>query len=55
MEGLSNYYNMDGKLRTAIKLILELLRVSKDEEEKHQLAQAHNLLMNILTNKEKHL
>ena len=53
MEGLSNSYIMVSKLRTSIKLILEMLRTSKDDETKHQLTQAHNILMDLLLKQRK--
>lgn len=55
MEGLCNCYIMVIKLRLAIKLVLELLAMSKDDEEKHTLTLIHNELMDILLRKEKHL
>ena len=46
---------MKAKLRTAIKLVLELLRISEDKEDKNKLTQAHNLLMDVYQKNERQL
>ena len=46
---------MKAKLRTAIKLVLELLRTSEDKEDKNKLTQAHNLLMDVYQKNERQL
>lgn len=39
--------NMEQKINTAIKLVLELLRETNDKENKYHLVQAHNELMKV--------
>ncbi len=44
---------MSEKLNEAIKLILEMLRESKDPENRYYLAMAHNELMKVYNKYEK--